>query len=266
MTTGVVYQPLNADMAGPQDAWSRDMHQLQNLGIDRLLIQWTRHDDSEFAVSQHTDDDHWLMQRLSYAKRSGLSLVIGLHADSRYFDFINQSFDEEYWRRYLTSNREWAEQLQGMLNDHDLAAEGYYLPGELNDQILAEANHVDHIIEGLKELQSSLEAPLYISTFYTGHLPIEDYIAAIESIQASGALVLHQDGAGSRALTKNQVDEVLSRLDCRIPVITELFVEQSDGQIRALSDQVVNAKLTQVDYCASRYLFSLRYLFRWHER
>lgn len=238
--------------------WEQRLDNLAALGVDTLYLQWSQHDSSAFG-----EQGGWLWRLSKQASDQGFSLVVGLHAESAYFEHVNQNFDADYWSVFIARNQAWGESVKAMLAQQPgLRVSGFYFPGELNDRVLADQAVVAQVGEDLRKLQQQLGRPLYVSTFYTGYASAAEYKHSLQQLQQGGIYVLHQDGAGTRAMNKNQVDEVLLTLNCQFSVIEELFVQRSDGDFERISDDLIQARFVQPG-CYPRVFFSWRYITPW---
>lgn len=255
---GTFYQPLNADSESHQVEWEQRLDGLAELEISTLYLQWSRHDRSTFGMQ-----GGWLWRLMRQASDQGFNLVVGLHADSDFFDHVNEHFNAAYWAEYIEKNIVWGQQMNTLLRQQpELRVAGFFFPGELNDRLLADAATLEQVAVDVGRLQRRLGRPLYVSVFYTGYLSTADYKLSLQRLRQSDVHVLHQDGAGTTALNKNQVDETLLALNCEFTVIEELFVQRSDAGFTAISEDLVRAKVAQRS-CHPRVFFSWRYMTPW---
>lgn len=255
---GSFYQPLNIDSQWRDPDWQPRLEELQNLQISMLYLQWTRHDVSEFGGR-----DGWLWQLMGQASEKDFELVLGLYAESVFFDHINKNFDPDYWADFITKNQQWGAQLLGYLrSDPRLNVTAFFFPGELNDRVLADPDALARVSQDLSRLQQTLGKPLYVSVFYTGYLTATEYKQSLRALGSAQVKVLHQDGSGTQALNKNQVDELLAELDCEFVVIHELFVQRSLDNFDVLNSDLIRDKISQPG-CHKRVFFSWRYMMPW---
>lgn len=248
---GVMYQPISADIQLDDEDWQEIIDKLKRYGIRRIYVQWTRHNAVEFREA-----DNWLMRRLQELDRS-FELVIGLYADSEYFNYINETADLAYFERYLAANKRWFKQFASLRKRYPLEVEGYYFPGELNDQAMSNADFMKVQTKALADWQAEIGEPLFISSFYTGVKPVQIYLSQIEMLHQAGLKVLHQDGLGTQVVSKQKILVVLAALPNEVSIIREIFL-QSDGEFKPLPPQELHRLLEKSDQRSV--FFSLRYL------
>lgn len=249
---GVFYQPLNSDKAWSDATWQQQVCTLNYYGINRLYIQWTKHNNSNFS-----QDNYWLLQRLKQLSKQ-FDIVIGLYAEDAFFNAINEHFNAPYFDRYIAQNEAWLEQFNNLNAIMSIPVDGFYFPGEFNDLVLASAENRQRIINRLSEFSQVVEYPLYISSFYTGEVAPQDYIQALQQLHNAGLAVMHQDGLGVDRVNTTQLTSLRDNLPRQIGVIEELFSVTDDGNTLAQpSDQIV-PKLQRQN--STNAFFSLRYL------
>jgi hypothetical protein len=254
---GVFFQPLNTDSEWKETDWAPRLTTLADLSIDTLFVQWSWHDTSRFGRQQG-----WLWRLMQQASEQELALVVGLYAEPAFFEHVNETFDALYWKDYLAKNLAWGKKLNRHLSaSPEINTVGFFFPGELNDQILADPVTRAQVSEDLQTLQRALSRPLYVSVYFTGTLTAAEYKQALRQLRGESVHILHQDGAGTRALNKNQVDEVLAELDCEFGIIHELFVQRTPG-FAVLNKQLMTEKVSQPG-CPQRVFFSWRYIVPW---
>ncbi|MGX5915172.1 DUF4434 domain-containing protein [Aliidiomarina sp. Khilg15.8] len=255
---GTFFQPLNIDSEWQDTDWAPRLATLTELRIDVLFLQWTRHDTSRFG-----EPNGWLWQLMQQASEQEFELILGLYAEPAFFAHVNTTFDAQYWAGYMAKNLAWGKYLGARLRAHPrINAVGFYFPGELNDQVLADPATVALVTEDLQTLQRALGRPLYVSVYFTGNSTAAEYRQMLPRLRSENVHVLHQDGAGTRALNKNQVDEVLAELNCEFGVIHELFVQRSLNGFDALNEELVEQKISQTG-CPQQVFFSWRYITPW---
>lgn len=245
------FQPLHQDRQLNDAYWSDVTCYLNAHGIQRLYIQWTRHDNSSFQ--QH---DFWLLRRLQKLDPH-FDLIIGLHATSDYFNFINQTADPRYFAAFVRANKTWLNEFRQLNKRFNINVAGYYFPGELNDAALADEAFLQFVVNTLHDWQNQLHKPLYISTFYTGSVSVARYHQQLLALQQAGVFVLHQDGLGVRHTPAEDAYKAIAALPPNVATIKELFTLNKKG-FEPLPEPQLTTRLTRS--VNSDAFFSLRYL------
>ncbi|GAA0544951.1 DUF4434 family protein [Rheinheimera aquimaris] len=262
-TTGkaVFYQPLNQDKQVDIAQWQQLLQAAAKDGYTTLVVQWTRHDDTDF-VAQQTH----LRNVLQAAQQANFRIWLGLNADSQYFQQMQQplALRQLYFRQQLAKG---LLQLRRLTTDMPVNAAhfaGWYLPAELNDTDFMTAEQLTWLTQELKLFKHSVAQPVAISLFSNGGLPAADYINAMHSLSDSGIQLWLQDGAGAGLLTYSQRQALLSKLPCHFALISERF-RQTDATAtpfqarRATNSELVSAQQA-IKPCHADIAFSLRYL------
>ncbi|WP_224797393.1 DUF4434 domain-containing protein [Idiomarina abyssalis] len=246
------YQPFNSDIEWSDETWQERVCTLKYYGVKRLYIQWTKHDNSDFS-----QDSYWLLRRLAKLSKN-FDIILGLYAEDAFFEAVNETFDADYLDQYLAQNKLWLKQLNNLNAIFKIPVEGFYLPGEFNDQVLANDTDRQQVISRLSHFRQTLEHPLYISNFYTGQLSPEEYIHALQQLGDKGIYVMHQDGRGTEHVTSQTTDELLGVMPPTVGIIEELFTITPRGDIHAQPSETIKPRLA--DVASSSAFFSLRYL------
>ncbi|RUO45117.1 DUF4434 domain-containing protein [Idiomarina aquatica] len=248
---GIFFQPLHQDAYLSDAYWFDLTDYLKRVGIRRVYVQWTRHDNHRFQFP-----DNWLLRRLKWLDKD-FELIIGLDADSQYFEFINESADSRYFQAYIQQNKDWLNELSNLTNALNIHVDGYYFPGEFNDSALSDQNFLNHVARTFSQWQQTLSTPIYVSTFYSGKVSPEHYRKQLLQLQQSGIRLLHQDGVGTQAVAATLRASVLKAIPTQTAVIRELFEYQS-GTFAPRSNTDIEAAIAAAT--DSDAFFSLRYL------
>lgn len=241
------YQPLNADARVSPAQWQSLWAATAEAGFSHVIVQWTRHGDSDFGGA-----NGWLMQSLRQAETTGLRLVLGLHYDPQYYERVQQKHrTHEHWRDWLLTGvrqQRWLEEHSG------LAAEGWYIPMELDDQLYRDAVLRKTVNSVLAAYTQSSQLPTHISTFSAGQLSPEIYAKWLHSIPVDQ--VWWQDGRGTRALPDDILDSYRKALSCDVGIIHEAFLQTSKPEAEF---SAASTTPDLHDSCHRPAIFSLRY-------
>lgn len=274
----VIYQPQNRDRQVSTAQWQTLMQQLKTMGMDTLVLQWTRYGDA-FASEE---DQQWLQRQARIAHAAGLQIVVGLYADPDFF--ARQQQPDAALGNYLNRLRsEDRAQAQRWLEAADsVPVSGWYISAEVDDvnwraperQALAK----NWLQRERLELQMLSRQPVYISSFFAGNMSPQGYSALISELSGSGVQFWIQDGRGvgklsgaERALYLQSsagctLDNRAASASTTTPasgVVYEIFRALPGQQFHAEpaypSDAAV---LRSIPPCAGKdsVLFSLRYL------
>ncbi|MDT8449917.1 MAG: DUF4434 domain-containing protein [Wenzhouxiangellaceae bacterium] len=255
LAAAVFYQPQNRDAGVAAAEWRQTFEDLRRAGHDELVVQWTRFDSEDFGGA-----DGWLSGVVDQALEAGIRVRIGLAWDSAWF------------ARLEAGGASWQAYFNGLLRESYLQAgrwqayrahpgfAGWYLPLELPDRGLTDRARQAIVAQQLGRLRTALDAPLAVSSYFTGFQPPSDYANwVLELGQLSGVEVWVQDGAGTGRLTAAQRDLYLDRLDCSIGIVHEAFVQVS-GEGESFAAEARAPELPDAGDCHAPLVFSLRYL------
>lgn len=197
----------------PNARWLALFDTFRQLRLRRLVLQWTRYDELDFAP----------LLPLLFAQ-SGLRISLGLAATST-------------WWHYLDAGPASASQALAQLREAHLrqarllapftrhpACAGFYLPEEFDDLHWFAAPHLlrDHL-HALRPIK-----PLAVSAFSAGHLAPQPLAAFWrQALRGSKCQLLFQDGVGTARHTIASASANLAALDRqlhrRLTPIVELF-------------------------------------------
>lgn len=237
--TAVFYQPQLRDMSGAGENWPQVFAALRAMGIDTLVVQWTRYGEAFSDDPAHA----WLTARIRGARAAGLAVVIGLQADPDFFRRQQQpeamlpAYLSGVRRDDITMARQWVRELGAD------AISGWYLPAEVDDERWREASArellQDHLRSEVRALREVADRPVYASTFFSGHTAPPAYLAMLTRLADTGVRLWVQDGAGTGKLSPVERELYLGLLhDCHLPVGGVVFeVFRQVGTDQAFSAQ-----------------------------
>lgn len=241
------YQPLNVDAGMDAGTWKAMLDQARAAGTRTLIVQWTRHADSDFGGAEG-----WLLQRLREAQADGLQLVLGLSYDPAYYRTMADARAVTMaWYQWLAD----AQRQHRWLREHGrLAPVGWYLPLELDDRLFADPALRSTLARQLEQFRAQLDAPLHLSAFSAGVLTPRQYASWLDQLPVDQ--VWWQDGRGTRALAPEVLDAYRGALSCRIGIVNEAFEQISQNT----QDFSARPRPPADDAgCHPRAVFSLRY-------
>ena len=268
-TTAVFYQPQTRDRELAVAQWPGWFAQLRARGFDTLVVQWTQYGDAFADPAGHA----WLLQRVREARAAGLRIVLGLHSDPAFFQRQEMPATalDDYLRSLARQDAEAARRWSGELGDEAIAA--WYLPMEIDDRRWREpeARVVlrDYLALERRQLDRVLARPVYVSTFFAGHMAPAAYAQLVADVRDSGVRAWVQDGAGTGRLSRGESAVYLSAaMGCdqkgAAGVVYEVF-RQTGGdaafKAESLDGREADAALLQRAPCGGdTAFFELRYL------
>ncbi|SDT90490.1 DUF4434 domain-containing protein [Halopseudomonas salegens] len=245
------YQPLNQDAELSISQWQQLWVATHEAGVETLIVQWTRHDDSEFA-----NEDGWLIPALRQANQAGLELVLGLHYRPDYYSVIHQADDDRLkfaWHRWLA---EALSRYRRLREVSDLSVHGWYLPLELDDRTYASRQAQIELVAQLQSFVGHLDAPLHLSSYSNASLTPRTHAQWLERLSAV-AQVWWQDGMGAGVLDEEILQAYRKALPCDIGIVHEAFSRDS-GLHESFSASPREPQSSAG--CNPAALFSLRYM------
>ncbi|WP_165418457.1 DUF4434 domain-containing protein [Dyella amyloliquefaciens] len=199
--TAVIYQPQRRDRDVAAAQWPRLFAEVRKQGFDTLVVQWTQYGDA-FA---NPDEHAWLLQRVRDARAAGLHIVLGLGSDPAFFTVQNQKKGDEmtgYLQSLSRRNAEVAHRWVADLGSDAIA--GWYLPMEIDDvrwnDPKARVQLRDYLSTEQRQLDGIAPRPVYVTSFFAGHMAPDSYAALVADVQRSGVRAWVQDGAGTQRL------------------------------------------------------------------
>ena len=265
----LIYQPQRADLAVAESRWPALFAQVRAMGFDTLVVQWVAYGDAFRSVRERA----WLERRLRDARAARLRLILGLGADPDFFQ--RQKAAPDVLRRYLQGlergdlalARDWRQRLGAGVID------GWYLALEVDDLRWrdpdARAVLLAHLGHEARALQAVQRGPVYLSSFFAGHMAPDNYARMLAQIRQARLRVWVQDGAGTGRLTAAERGLYLASLQrCREPVaqgvVYELFrqvARDEDFAARPMAPDALRDALARQAPCGGDSVyFEMRYL------
>ena len=202
--TALFYQPQLRDRELAAAQWPGVFAQVRGRGFDTLVVQWTQYGDAFGDPAGHA----WLLQRVREAHAAGLRIVLGLHGDPAFFqrqEMPVASLDD-YLRTLARQDAEVARRWLADLGDAAIA--GWYLPMEIDDRRWREPDARDVLRDYLalerRQLDRIAARPVYVTTFFAGHMAPSGYAELVADVRRSGVLPWVQDGIGTGRLSRGE--------------------------------------------------------------
>ena len=199
-STAIIYQPQLRDRSVAPAQWTTLFSQVRAQGFDTLVLQWTKYGEAFGDPAGHA----WLLQRVLDARAAGLRIVLGLDGDPAFFQRQQAptaalgDYLQTLSRRDVALARRWVDELGAD------AVAGWYLPIEIDDQrwrdpAAREALRIQLAAER-RQLQRLARRPVYVTSFFAGHMAPPQYARLLGDIQRGGVRIWVQDGAGTGQL------------------------------------------------------------------
>lgn len=264
----IFWQPQLRDNTAASTQWATLMQTLRREGFDTLVLQWTQY-GSAFADN---NGRQLLQHRAAAAHAAGLKVIVGLNGDPEFFTRQKQSAAalDHYLSRLRVAD---LQQAKRWTDRPDFRPDGWYLSAEVDDLNWRNPQARKQLLSWLDDTRQQLaqldNKPVYISSFFTGHMTPESYAGMIAEIEKRDIGVWVQDGYGVKTLTPTQRQLYLdSTAGCHSAtpargIVYELFQTLPGKAFKAesLSPEELNMRLKQKMPCGKDSLyFSLRYL------
>ncbi|MFG6655612.1 DUF4434 family protein [Scandinavium sp. M-37] len=264
----IFWQPQLRDNTVSSPQWATLMQSLRGEGFDTLVLQWTQY-GSAFADKSSSER---LQQRATAAQAAGLKVIVGLNADPEFFTRQKQPAAalSHYLGRLRVADMQQAKRWTERADFHP---DGWYLSAEIDDLNWRNPQAREQLLQWLGDTRQQLaqveNKPVYISSFFAGHMTPASYAEMLTEIEQRGIGVWVQDGYGVKTLTPPQRRLYLdSAAGCQPTtpargVVYELFQTQPGKTFSAtsLAPEELKARLRQKPNCGKdRLYFSLRYL------
>lgn len=202
--TALFYQPQLRDREVAAAQWPGVFAQVRGRGFDTLVVQWTQYGDAFGDPAGHA----WLLQRVREAHAAGLRVVLGLRGDPAFFqrqELPAVSLDD-YLRTLARQDAEAARRWLADLGEDSIA--GWYLPMEIDDRRWRdpEARAVlrDYLALERRQLDRIALRPIYVTTFFAGHMAPAGYAELVADIRRGGVRPWVQDGLGTGRLSRGE--------------------------------------------------------------
>lgn len=241
-------QPTTVQKAWSQHKWNRLFRDWRVLGIESLVLQWSRYDEINF-YSGKTAPYNALLDRIFRAARNhDIQLILGLKYDPAFWERIEESIAHR--AVYFEQRRmERAHLLEGLAHytKHPNFA-GWYLPDEIDDLNwrgpVRRAQLIAYLKNARRQISRHSPHPVSISSFSNGDLPADNWAAFWQEVLGQSGIdeLYFQDGLGVGKLEPAEVTLYLESMAempfaaaGNLKVITELLEKEEQEDLRATS-------------------------------
>ena len=257
----VFYQPLLKDKMN----WNSNFKKLHQAGVDTIILQW-----SKFGVVDFLKKEKWLKNILHNAQNHNIKVVVGLYGDDKYFKTLEKKETnvEIYLNSLLHKNILQAKKIYNIAQKYN-SFSGYYIYDEIDDTNFININKEKYLTAYLKSMAKSLKKisshRLYISSYFSKHMPIEEYIGFISDIVDNRYTLLLQSGIGANLVNEKESSRYMKIFSKKfkgdfIPIV-ESF-KMNKGKIEAIDIDSLKRQIDILSKSANSSklaLFSLRY-------
>lgn len=241
---GTYLQLLSAHARWTDTAWRRLFASFRELGLTRLVVQWSVYDGRAFYATPGDQSARAPLETIMrLAGETGVEVRVGLVQDSQYWTAIRR--EPRAVAEYLATLRRRALATAQHVAPR-LAVQspfgGFYITEEIDDTIWRSAERRAVLFTHLRELSDGLHAlapdrPVAISGFATSATTprgFEEFWSALLAAAPIDA-VIFQDGVGARNLTLEHLPSYIDAIkravavrDRRLEIVVEVFTETDD--------------------------------------
>ncbi|MGM0561355.1 MAG: DUF4434 domain-containing protein [Pseudomonadota bacterium] len=230
-------QPTTSQSKWDDERWDSLFHDWQRLGIQRVVLQWSRYGDTSFHASTSPTEPETLISKLfKVAENNHIKLVLGLKYDPDFWERISGGLQHRsvYFEQRALERRLLIDELSELAKQDSFA--GWYIADEIDDLNWRGDERQEQLIaylsRAVRQIRQSSEAPISISAFSNGKLPSEQWGDFWNDVlNASGIEQLYfQDGLGVDKLNREELalyldalKTALSASNKKLTVISELF-------------------------------------------
>lgn len=242
------FQPTDAQKAWSQHKWDRLLGDWRALGLESLVLQWSRYGEVDFS-SGETGPYNALLDRIFRAAQAhDIQLTLGLKYDPDFWERIEGSVSHR--AVYFEQRRmERAQLLEGLAHyaRHPNFA-GWYLSDEIDDLNWRGSVRRAQLIAYLKTARQQISRhsphPVSISSFANGDLPADNWASFWQEVLGQSGIdqLYFQDGLGVGKLEPAEVTLYLESMmqmpfaaAGNLTVITELLEHDEQKGFRATS-------------------------------
>jgi|WetSurMetagenome_2_1015567.scaffolds.fasta_scaffold00139_33 hypothetical protein len=244
-------QPLYAHDTFTMENWNKLFNELENLGICRLIVQWTVYDNTAFYQSKQfrSLNNNVIETILQKASERGIKVYVGLYNSGDYWTMIgkNDRAVDVYMDRTYTNTAKAAGELVPLAEKYPSFA-GWYITQEIDDVNWLQPSKKKVLVDFLKKTTQRLRKltpgkPVAISGFSNAFLDPESFKSFWNSLIRSSHpdLVLFQDGIGAKKQTFitaplyfKKIHEAASENSVKLSIIVEIFRIVSENPFRAI--------------------------------
>jgi len=250
LLNGTFIQLLEENSSWSRARWERLFDSFRDMGLTRVVIQWSVHDDTAFyATEANPQTQAPLDLILQLADERGMEVHVGLAAESRYWEAIKRppAGQEEYLKRLRWKSEGVALEVSAVASRYR-AFKGWYIPEEIDDLTWRQPKSRALLFRHLSELSASLRrispgGTIMLSAFCKARMDPDTYREFWSDLlrESSVDILLFQDGAGAGELPRELLPVYLkaarSATDANnkeLQVVVELFEMVSESPFKAI--------------------------------
>lgn len=265
-------QPTTSQSEWDDTRWNNLFHDWRRLGIERIVLQWSRYGDISFHASTEPTGPEALVGRLfKAAENNDIKLVLGLKYDPDFWVRISGGPHHRsvYFEQRTLERRLLLDELSELSKQDSFG--GWYIADEIDDlnwrgEELQE-QLIAYLSRAYRQIRQHSEAPISISAFSNGKMPSGQWGHFWrEVLDTSGIDKLYfQDGLGVEKLNREELTLYLEALTStlsashkELAVISELFRTKGESGFQSAEWDWIKDNLSLVrenDLEASAFAF-----------
>ncbi len=198
-------QPWDDEYFPNHELWHSEFLIHQRLGIDEIILQWTRWGDD---LGEDIKLPAWLETAIIAADQSGAQIWFGLHYDPTFIENLKDE-GQPYLDRRLQQTRELASLLKAEisdLEDSDKIFAGWYIPDEIDSELLLDSKHRQLITHYTTQTRIALNEILPGPVAISGYTDLKNNPQKLafhwHNLMAASSMdiLLLQDGLGAKLM------------------------------------------------------------------
>jgi hypothetical protein len=257
---GTFIQLLEKNGNWNRDQWEKQFETFHDIGLRQVVIQWTLYDNRAFYATRTFDQVSQppLEIILERADALGMKVYLGLAADSRYWEMIKQSPEQqgEYLKRLRWKSERVAQEVAVIAAKYN-SFKGWYIPEEIDDLTWRSPTSRKLFYEHIKQLSTFLtkltpDGMVLQSAFSNARMNPDSYQEFWNDYfkETSVNMLLFQDSAGTGKLPgellRRYLQAVRNAADTngrKFQVVVELFTMVSEAPFKTVPAPM--SRLTQ---------------------
>lgn len=241
---GTFIQLLTIHNSWNRQDWGRLFDYYDELGMKKLIIQWTQYDDIKFYNAESDKSDSPLDYIMSLSDSRNMDVYVGLYNDTKFWEKVkrNAKLVDVYMQRLEVNSKILSDELIKKLNSYESFA-GWYIPQETDDinwiykdKEMVYFDYIREVSSHLKDISPSKD--IAVSGFSNAYTDPETFKKFWSTLldDSDIDIVLFQDGIGTNKLEFDSLPiyikalkQVTNEQSRQLIIVVELF-EQVSGQ------------------------------------